>query len=200
MKNKILLAATLLMACIVSSKAQQNYKPSEYDYIYQVQITTIKGKKVDWAKFKKLKDLGQLTSNTVELDPVETPGKTPIYLGQYLGKSTAKKILAEVQKRGYKNAKIVNDGGFALGHSTGKHVRFALQLGAFKSLKLVNVGQYPQKDEDDRIYLQYKGKAFKVFYGIYSGGDMPNGTENAKANIVPWLKKKGYQTFFQKFR
>ncbi|OJJ22498.1 hypothetical protein BKI52_07405 [marine bacterium AO1-C] len=200
MKIKTFVVALLLLGYTLSSKAQDNYQSSEYDVIYQIQVALINGNSVNWTKLKNLTDLGQLTTNTVELDPADTPGKTPVYLGYYLGKSTAQKVLAEVKKRGYTKAKMVSDGAYQLGHSTGKHIRYGLQLGAFKSLRLVKVGQYPKKNDEDRIYLQYKGGAYKVFYNLYTKGDTPPGLAEAKNELVPWLKKKGYQVFVQKFR
>jgi len=200
MKIKTLAVALLLLGYIPPSKAQDNYQSSEYDVIYQIKVTLVVGNKVNWTSFKNLKNLGQLTTNTMELDPADTPGKTPVYLGYYLGKSTAQKILAEVKKRGYNEAQMVNDGGYQLGHSTGKHIRYGLQLGAFRSVHLMKLGQYPKKDAEDKIYVQYKGGAYKVFYNLYTKGDTPPGLAQARSETVPWLKKKGYQVFAQKFR
>jgi len=75
-----------------------------------------------------------------------------------------------------------------------------LQLGAFKSLQLMKLGQYPKKDTEDKIYVQYKGGAYKVFYGLYTQGNTPPSLTQARSKIAPWLKKKGYQVFAQKFR
>lgn len=170
-------------------------KASEYDYIYQIQVT-ITNQQTPLSRWNKLRDLGEFHKYSVAMEAEELPGKKRILLGKYIGKSTANKILAEVKKRGYKSAKIISDGGFALGHSTGKHVKHALQLGAFNSLKLVNAKKYPQSEREESLYIQYKGGAYKIFRGLYDGHNM----EDVKKRIIPWFKKKGFSAFIQKFR
>ncbi len=200
MKIKTLLMTLVFWGTLVTGKAQDIGQSNQYDFIYQIKVTLVTGRKVDWVKFKNLKDLGQLTTSTVELDPEETSVKTPVYLGYYLGKSTAQKVLAEVKKRGYSQAKMVSDGAYQLGHSTGKHIRYGLQLGAFKALSQVKMSQYPKQDTEDKIYLQYKGGAYKVLYNLYTQGEVPPSLTKARSKVIPWLKKKGYQAFVQKFR
>lgn len=203
MRQKIpLLIAMTLLLVFIKEGAQAHYSKSsqsEYDIIYQIQVDVATENKVNWKSYQNLRDLGDLVNYSIEHEPVEVKGKTPIMLGFYLGKSTAKMILKEVKKRGYKNAKIINDDGFQLGHSTGKSLKYALQLGAFNSLALLKANKYPKMAREDKLYIQYKQGAYKVFCGLYAIDGYPSVAE-AKKRALPWYQSKGFKPFIQKFR
>ncbi|EAY25984.1 hypothetical protein M23134_07133 [Microscilla marina ATCC 23134] len=200
MKTKTITTIICLL-CLANTALlkAQSIQESEYDYIYQIEVALVSNQKPVksyWKNYKNLQDLGEFFTYIISQETPELPTKHRILLGRYVGKSTADRILAEVKKRGYKDARIWSDGGFQLGHSTGKDVKYGLQMGAFKSLNQVNVQQYLKYDKDTILYIQYKGGAYKVFMGLYA----PYSLASVKTEMVPWYRQKGMKVFVQKFR
>ncbi len=106
----------------------------------------------------KIGDLGLVRFENAEIN-------TRVYLGNYLGKKTVQKILAQVKKRGYTSAYIVED-DFELTHSTGKYNSHTFQIGAFKTPNAHNLN-YLEEDLKREFYFSYSKGVYRISVGLF---------------------------------
>ena len=93
---------------------------------YQIHLGGFSGN-VPLSNFNNLQDLGILTTESIQKKTNSGDGLTHVYLGIYLGKSTAEKFLTEVKSRGYGGASLIKD-EVSFNSETGKKITSAIQI------------------------------------------------------------------------
>jgi hypothetical protein len=118
--------------------------------------------------FNNLKDLGLLKVINNE------DGMLLVYLGSYMGKHTADKILATVKSRGYKTAYIeavktdfINAQGIELTHT--------YQFCSVKRLDVRRIGNIIAQDVSllDKLYISFDGSHYQMSLGLVSPAFSP---------------------------
>ena len=113
--------------------------------------------------FDNLKDLGLLKVINNE------DGMLLVYLGSYMGKNTATKILATVKNRGYKSAyseavktDFINAEGVELTHT--------YQFCSVKRLDVRRIGNLISQDVSllDKLYISFDGSHYQMSLGLVS--------------------------------
>lgn len=162
----------------------------DYNTIYSIRVVS----------YSKLFDANQVVKKIGSLGVIRyenSEENTRIYLGNYLGKATVKRILRQVKKRGYKSAYIVED-SYDLSHSTGKYNTHTYQIGAFRKLNTTNLNYIPN-DLQKEIYISYENRVYRISVGLF-GPTMPGTEDYAKAiakRIGP-IAQQGYSRQFRK--
>lgn len=77
--------------------------------------------------FDNVQDLGILSTSCIQKKTNTGDGLTHVYLGIYLGKSTAEKLLTEARARGYKGATLIED-PVSFNSSDGQKITSAIQI------------------------------------------------------------------------
>lgn len=118
--------------------------------------------------FDNLKDLGLLKVINNE------DGMLLVYLGSYMGKNTADKILATVKSRGYKTAYLeavksdfINAQGVELTHT--------YQFCSVKRLDVRRIGNLIAQDVSllDKLYISFDGSHYQMSLGLVSPAFSP---------------------------
>jgi hypothetical protein len=118
--------------------------------------------------FDNLKDLGLLKVINNE------DGMLLVYLGSYMGKQTANKILATVKSRGYKTAYLeavktdfINAQGVELTHT--------YQFCSVKRLDVRRIGNLIAQDVSllDKLYISFDGSHYQMSLGLVSPAFSP---------------------------
>ncbi len=128
--------------------------------IYQIQLEATSGD-LDFEKYHKLRDLGLFYTNSIAYDKERKKGISRIYIGKYLGYSTAKRILDRVKGRGFKNAFLERD-DYTLLKGDGPNKLYTIQLVSYnRKIKMYKL------DGFENVYLQYKKGSYHVLLGFY---------------------------------
>jgi hypothetical protein len=158
------------------------------DGIYRIKLLTV-SKQSDLSIFNSLKDLG-----AVILEPY-ADDKLRVYLGNYIGKPTADRILPTVLSRGFSGAYVeksktsfIDDSGDSLTHT--------LQFIALKKLDLRTIINNPKLSEPDKneLYIWYHNGFYRVSMG------MTNVQKNeSTVKYKSKTREIGFESFSQKF-
>lgn len=162
LKNMLTYCAILLLA--TTTFAQK----SMTEMTYKVRLSAFE-KDFDKAKFDNVKDLGMLTFELAE------NGFTRVYLGNYLEKRTAQRVMDKVVSRGYKDAYLVRD-NYLFEGLNGEELTHTVQFASVKKLNLQKVydalaadavGQFMLND----LYVSYSGGYYRLMLGMFAQGD-----------------------------
>jgi hypothetical protein len=184
MSIKIILISISFIICSLSAHSIA----AQPDGIYRIKLFTVSNQS-DLSIFNRLKDLG-----AVILEPY-AGDKLRVYLGNYIGKATADRILPTVVSRGFSGAYVekstksfIDDSGDSLTHT--------LQFIALKKLDIRTIVNNPKLSEPDKneLYIWYHNGFYRVSMGM---------TNEQKNESIEKYKAKtsgiGFESFTQKF-
>lgn len=139
--------------------------------IYQIQVAAYSDE-IDWSKYKKLTDLGIVSSQSLQENPPQDQ-LTRIFLGKYLNEATALKVAQEVKARGFSVSyeKVALTEGFS----------HTIQLGVFSRLDLQ---RFITVEYLSNLYIKLENNQYRVFYGFYEN-------ESYAENALNVLKSQG---------
>ena len=156
---KILVIVLIFFISNIEAKAQA-------DGIYRIKLLTV-SKDSDLRIFNSLKDLGVVSYEPYLQD------KLRVYLGNYIGKPTAEKIIPMVVQKGFKGASIekksdnfINEAGDSLTHT--------LQFTALKKLDIRIVLNNKKLDDSDKkeVMIWYHNGYYRVSFGLINQADI----------------------------
>lgn len=163
---------TLMLLSSPFAWAQQTKKAAgttkeAVDAVYKIRIAAMQ-KPFNEASFNKFKALGSLS-----FEPADN-GFTRIYLGNYLGRSTAQKVLAKVKQMGFPKAYLMTDNDQFI-DSEGRVAGSTLQFSAVKELHLAQLVEqietrYPNNKED--LYIYNQGGFYRLSMGLFAQEDV----------------------------
>lgn len=149
----------IIMMLWVGLWGQENSNAQSIKTTYKIRIAAM-SKAFDKAIFNDLEELG-----VVMYEPADN-GYTRIYLGVYLGKTTANKILAKVKRRGYKSAYLVQD-TYIFQSVDNRELTRTLQFSAVKCLNLTQVvASLRESDADVDFYVWYSNGYYRLCLGL----------------------------------
>lgn len=130
-------------------------------YIYQIQLGAFKDKidDIDWSPYKKLKDIGFVSTQSISLD---TPKDdfTRVFIGKYIGQSTLNVKLAALQRRGFKDPKVIRD----IPYVGQEGDLYTVQIGAYNS---IDVSEFLEIPNLENVYIFYERGKHKILYGLF---------------------------------
>lgn len=115
---------------------------------------------IDFEAIGELADLGVLS-----FEPADN-GFTRVYLGNYLGKYTAYKVLQQVKRRGYPSAFVVADQNFLETATEEEAAYSTYQIYASKQLKVTSLNEIPEKYRE-QVFITNNGSNYRVSLGLY---------------------------------
>jgi hypothetical protein len=153
MYKKCSLCLVLFCLATLAASAQST------DAIYSVRIAAFEKPFDAQSIIDDLGDLGILRMQ-------ESDKNVRVYLGNYLDKKTAQKVLGIVKKRKFRSAYIVSD-SYLLTYGIYKYNSHTYQIGSFKHLNL-NILNLLDDQIKKEIYLSYDRGHFRVSVGLYN--------------------------------
>lgn len=135
---------------------------------YKIRLSAFE-KNFDKAKFDNVRDLGVLTYELAE------NGFTRVYLGNYLEKRTAQRIMDKVKGRGYKDAYLVRD-NYIFEGIEGEQLTHTIQFSSVKKLNLQKVTDALAADAVgqfmvNELHVSYSGGYYRLMLGMFAQGD-----------------------------
>lgn len=88
------------------------------------------------------------------------------YLGNYLDRKTAERVLSVVKKRKFNSAYIISD-AYDLSYGEGKHRSHTYQVGAFKNLDFSVLNNLNEKVKNN-VYILFDKNVYRVSVGLYT--------------------------------
>lgn len=167
MQKKIYLTLLFLLM-FIGAKAQT-------DGIFKIKVISVR-ENYHKNSFDSLKRMGILM-----FEPSDE-NFTRVYLGTYLGKSTAETILQDVQNSGFKTAYIVEEDK-TFESTDGDTLTHTLQFSAVKDLDLRKITSHPKMDNTllNKIYIWlFKGK-YRLSLGLFTPEEQDLITQFKKA-------------------
>ncbi len=131
----------------------------EYSTVYVVRV----------AAFEKTFDAIKLTERIGDLGVVSfvsSDKNMRVYLGKYLGRRTAERVLRLVKKRGFKDAYIISD-NYAFTSKEGLYTSHTFQIGAFKRLDATNLNLLHEQTKE-HLYITYENRVYRISVGLYN--------------------------------
>jgi hypothetical protein len=185
MKSKLFLIKIFL---ILIFSLLPKFIYSQPDGVYRIKLMTV-GKESDLRIFNNLKDLG-----TIIIEPFEN-NMLRVYLGNYVGKPTADKILPTILQRGFKGA-FVEKSSASFTTPEGDTLTHTMQFIALKKLDIRTIINNPKLSESDKreVFIWYHNGFYRVSLGLIN--------ENQTARIENYKAKSlglGFKSFTQKF-
>ncbi|MCP4441079.1 MAG: SPOR domain-containing protein [Aureispira sp.] len=153
---RVLLMITTLCTCLLVANRgnTQSIKTT-----YKIRIAAM-SQAFDKAMFSNLKELGVLM-----YEPADN-GYTRVYLGMYMGKTTAKRILSKVKHRGYKTAYLVQD-TYIFQSVDNEELTHTLQFSAVKRLNVVKVVESLRRSGmHEDFYIWYNRGYYRLSLGL----------------------------------
>lgn len=149
----------IIMLLWMGLSMQNNSNAQIIKTTYKIRIAAM-AQSFDKAMFKDLEEIG-----VVMFEPADN-GYTRVYLGMYMGKTTAKRILAKVKRRGYKTAYLVQD-TYIFQSVDNDELTHTLQFSAVKRLNLAPVVESLRKSgmEED-FYIWYDKGYYRLSLGL----------------------------------
>lgn len=195
----VLFAATFsFFSGFAQETSSTSNSPGGDHTIYQIYVGTMITEE-DLSQFNDLKELGFVRpfsiSELPEVEGVSRDGSgRKVFVGPYLGRSTAEQILTMVWEKGYTDAYIEADEK-TLRTDIGQELVYTVQLGAFSK---------PSMDQYTRIanvlahgtYMVYEDGYYKVLSGMYP----PDFENYIRTKVIPYLKSTGFTGFLRTFR
>lgn len=148
----------LLLLCLLVGFALET--TAQVSSTYRIRVAAMKEPFDKRSTFSDLDDLGMLY-----FEPADN-GFTRVYLGQYLGKSTASIVLRKVRNKGYKNAYLVTD-TYIFQTDAGKYLTHTLQFSASKKLNFKEIREKMPRGISEEIYINYSNGFYRYSLGIF---------------------------------
>jgi len=133
--------------------------------ICRIRVASLKGT-IDLEAIGKIADLGVLS-----FEPADN-GFTRVYLGNYLGKYAAYKVLQQVRRRGYPSAFVVAEYNFLETDDAQASPYSTYQIFASKKLNVTALNELPDKYRE-QVYIGASGSTYRVSLGIYQKEKFP---------------------------
>jgi len=155
-------APTQLSAQAPAAKKTATARPS-IDAVYKIRLGAYA--KMDAQQLAaaetKLKDLGQVSASG-------EGALTRLELGNYLGKSSANKVLALAKKRGYKDAYIVKYAEFS--NAMGEPLTHTFQFSAVKTLSVGKLTDALKNAAlpDNSLFVHYENGFYHLSVGLFN--------------------------------
>ena len=124
---------------------------------YQIHLGGFSGD-VQLSDFNNLHDLGLLSTESIQKRTNSGDGLTHVYLGIYLGKSTAERFLSKVKERGYNGAALIADAE-SLNGSIGKKYTSAIQIEIQNS---PNLSKFQNLEAEHKVYVKLTNKGYQI--------------------------------------
>lgn len=157
--------------------------------IYRIKLVTV-NKNSDLRIFNNLKDLGIVSFETHKDDMLR------VYLGNYIGKFTADKILPTLASRGFRGA-FIEKTGTAFRTEDGDSLTHTMQFIALRKLNIRPIVNNPNlKDVDKKdVYIWYHNGFYRVSFGM-----LKESQEEKMEHFKNLADNLGFKTsFLQKF-
>lgn len=119
---------------------------------------------VQLVDFDNVQDLGILSTTCIQKKTNTGDGLTHVYLGIYLGKNTAEKLLNEVKARGYKGATLIEESA-SLNSSVGKKFTSAIQI---EIQNRPNLTKLQSISRDHRIYVILTNRGYQILTELHN--------------------------------
>lgn len=127
--------------------------------ICRIRVASIKGN-IDYAKIGQLTSLGILS-----FEPADN-GFTRIYLGNYLGKYAAYKILQQVKRAGFPSAFVVPEKNFLEANGDDMAPYSTYQIYSSKRLNVSRLNEIQEKYRE-QVFISSNGSNYRVSLGMY---------------------------------
>lgn len=155
------------------------------DRIYRIRLAAAKGQ-VLFERYNKLTNYGALF-----FEPADN-GYTRIYLGSYIGKSTAQRILNLVKARGFKSAYLVLDQNLYTSDTPENIEYFTYQICATKKLNTSKIIQKLNPVDAQNFHLRYSNGFYQYSLGIFDRGILPATEQTIQALAFSIGYKEGF--------
>ncbi len=155
---------TTILAQNQPAKKSNTARPS-IDAVYKIRLGAYA--KMDAQQLSaaetKLKDLGQVSASG-------EGALTRLELGNYLGKSTANKVVAEAKKRGYKDAYAVKFAEFS--NAMGEPLTHTFQFSAVKTLRVAKLVDALKTAAlpDNSLFVHHSNGFYHLSVGLFNLG------------------------------
>lgn len=127
--------------------------------ICRIRVASLQGT-IDYEAIGKLSDLGILS-----FEPSDN-GYTRVYLGNYVGKYTAYKVIQQVKRRGYPSAFVVEDQDFLNKQEEGGSPYSTYQIYSSKKLNVGTLNEIGEKYRE-QVFIIFTGTNYRVSLGMY---------------------------------
>ena len=127
--------------------------------ICRIRVASLKGT-IDYEAIGKLANLGVLS-----FEPADN-GFTRVYLGNYLGKYAAYKVVQQVKRRGYPSAFVVADQNFLETAAPEMPPYSTYQIYASKKLNVTTLNGIPEKYRE-QVFISNNGSNYRISLGLY---------------------------------
>jgi len=129
-------------------------------------------------KFDKVSQYGVLT-----YEPAGN-GFTRVYLGSYIGRNTAQRVLNLVKRRGFGSAYLVLDNNLYDSDSPEELRYYTFQFTALKKLDISKfINALPQVDRQV-LHIRYDNGFYKYSVGMYDPARFPQAEQNYRDMAV----------------
>lgn len=144
------------------------------DRIYKIRVASARGQ-IFIDNFQKLNRYGILL-----FEPADN-GYTRVYLGTYIGRNTALKILNSVKAAGFRSAYLVLDQELYNSSTPQEVIYYTYQLCATRKLNLSKVLNKMDPINAQSVHLTYANGFYRYSLGIYDKGILPQSDNNFQA-------------------
>jgi len=179
-----------LLIISLTCRAQRH----DYSIVYHIQLMEADSL-VPQTYFAGLYSLGFIKYFGVERGPLDDSSKVRIMLGPYLGTTTADFVLQQVWKKGFPDAKLVED-DLTLIEGSGANLTHTVQVGAFRRPHfdmyepLVSIPAHG-------MFIVYENGLFKVLSGLYTSQE----ESYLRQSVIPYYQNEfGLYGFVRKIR
>lgn len=143
-----------------SRPATSNYRRYRNDKsVCRIRVAALR-EAIDYDKLNKLSDLGILS-----YEPADN-GYTYVYLGKYISKYTAYRVLDQVKRRGHRSAYVIVEQDYINQQKDEDPAFSTFQIASYKKL---NVRKFNELDETFRgdVYITYGNGHYRLSMGLY---------------------------------
>jgi hypothetical protein len=151
----------VLFICSISLYGQMD------DRIYKIRLVSLQGQ-VIYEKFDKVRKYGVL-----EMEPSEN-GFTRVYLGTYIGKNTAQRVLNLVKRKGFQGAYLILDDELYDEDSPKELLYYTFQITALKKLDNSKILSGLDAFDQALVHVRYHNGFYKYSLGLYNPATTPN--------------------------
>lgn len=143
------------------------------DRIYKVRLAAFRGS-VDMSRYTSLSRYGALS-----FEPADN-GYTRVYLGNYIGRATAQRILNAVKSR-FKTAYIILDQNLYSEFTAEDVLYYTFQISAVKNLDARKILDQLDPVNAQALHIHYHNGFYRYSLGIYDRDILPQTEDNYRA-------------------
>ncbi len=144
------------------------------DRVYKIRISSLQGQ-VLFEKFDKISKYGVLS-----YEPSGN-GFTRVYLGQYIGRRTAQRVLNIVKNRGFRSAYLVLDNNLYDSNSPSNQLYYTYQFTSLKKLDHSKFIASMDSFNQAILHIRYDNGFYKYSLGLYDPLITPNSEQNYRS-------------------